>query len=346
MESFMKRPTISDLAVAAGVSVATVDRVLNGRLKVRDETARKVSEAAERIGYHGANAIRQRILADLPEYHLGIVLQKERHAYYQEFAAEIMRAAASLTECRMRVSLTFALTAEPAELARLLLGFSGKVNAIAATGLDHHDVTNAVTALRAKGIPTFSLLSDFAQGVREGYFGTNNIKVGRTAACLLSKFAPRPGKVLVFIGGHRFHGHALRETGFRAYFRECAPEFEVLDAVVNLETRHLTHEALLGTLSRHPDLVALYCAGGGMEGAITALREVDAGESIACLVNELTPESRQALLERRISGIFQTPLKELCAELMSTVVYTIQNGMAENPGQRFIAPVLWTPESL
>lgn len=342
----MKRPTIADLAQAACVSVATVDRVLNGRLPVREETARKVSEAAQRIGYHGANAIRQRILADLPEYHLGIVLQKERHAFYQEFAAELLRAAQRLTTCRMRVTITFAQTAEPAELAGLLLAFSGKVNAIAATGLDHHDVTNAVTQLREKGIPTFSLLSDFAQGVREGYFGTNNMKVGRTAAWLLSKFAPRPGKVLLFIGGHRYHGHALRETGFRAYFREYAPEFEVLDAVVNLETRHLTHVALLGALSRHPDLVALYCAGGGMEGAISALREADTGDRVACLVNELTPESRQALLERRISGISQTPLKELCAELMSTAVHTIENGMAENPGQRFIAPLLWTPESI
>ena len=30
------RPTIADLAVAAGVSVATVDRVLNGRHPVRE----------------------------------------------------------------------------------------------------------------------------------------------------------------------------------------------------------------------------------------------------------------------------------------------------------------------
>ena len=44
----MRRPTIADLAREAGVSLATADRVLNGRMKVREETARKVSEAAER----------------------------------------------------------------------------------------------------------------------------------------------------------------------------------------------------------------------------------------------------------------------------------------------------------
>lgn len=342
----MKRPTINDLAAAAGVSVATVDRVLNGRLRVREDTARKVSEAAERIGYHAATVIRQRILAGLPEYHLGIVLQKERHAFYQQFAHDLAQAAAQMPDRHIRITTLFTQTGEPGELADLLLSLSGRVQAIAATGLDHHDVTSAVSVLRAKGIPTFSMLSDFAQGEREAYFGTNNMKVGRSAGWLLSRIAARPGKIALFIGGHRYHGHALREAGFRAYIREFAPRFEVLDAIVNLETRQLTHEALLGTIARHPELVAVYCAGGGMEGAISALAEADRAADIACLVHELTPESRQALLERRLAGVFQTPLRELCGELMATVVNTLENGMAENPGQRFIAPHLWTPESL
>ena len=45
------RPTVHDLAKAAGVSLATVDRVLNRRSGVRDETRRKVDEAVSAIGY-------------------------------------------------------------------------------------------------------------------------------------------------------------------------------------------------------------------------------------------------------------------------------------------------------
>ena len=40
------RPTIADLANAAGVSVATVDRVLNRRLKVSDDTLARLHELA------------------------------------------------------------------------------------------------------------------------------------------------------------------------------------------------------------------------------------------------------------------------------------------------------------
>lgn len=342
----MRRPTVADLAAASGVSVATVDRVLNGRLPVREETARKVYEAAERLGHHGANLIRRRLLAEKREYRLGFILQKERHAFYQDFAATIEAEARRVTDRNVRVAIQFAQTAEPAELAGLLAAMGARSQAIAATGVDHHDVTASVGALRGRGVPTFAMLSDFAQGVREAYIGTNNMKVGRTAAWFLTRLARRPGKAVVFVGGHRYHGHALREAGFRAYVREFAPAFEVMDAIVNLETRRLTHEALLAVLQKHDDVAAVYCAGGGMEGAIGALIEADRGEDVACLVNELTPESRQALLERRISGVFQTPLRDLCADVIAAMLHTIDHGMAENPGQRFLAPVLWTPESL
>lgn len=181
----MKRPTITDVANAAGVSVATVDRVLNGRLPVREETSRRVFEAAEKIGFHATNIIRQRMLADLPSYNLGIILRKERHSFYQTFADELELAARNVRDRHLNLRIEFAQSGEPSELAALLTGMKGRVHAVAATGPDHHDVTAAVEALKAKGIPTFSLLSDFAQGVREAYLGANNMKVGRTAAWMI-----------------------------------------------------------------------------------------------------------------------------------------------------------------
>jgi LacI family transcriptional regulator len=201
----MARVTIAHLAREAGVSVATVDRVLNGRLKVREETAHKVHEAARQIGYHGTNAIHSRILADLPDVHFGIVLQKRSHAFYQSFAAEIEEQLQLQTHHRVRATVRFAESTRPAELAELLASMSGKVQAVAATGLDHHEVTRAVTELRSRGIPTFSLLSDFAQGIRENYVGLNNLKVGRAVGWLISRMASRPGTVATFIGGHRYH---------------------------------------------------------------------------------------------------------------------------------------------
>lgn len=139
----MKRPTLADIARQAGVSVATVDRLINGRHAVREETARRIFEAASHLGFHATNALRHRVLSQQPEYTLGFILQKERHAFYQSFATQIEEEVRSVPDRRLRADIRFVQSAAPAELADLIRSMKGKVRAIAATGIDHHDTTAA-----------------------------------------------------------------------------------------------------------------------------------------------------------------------------------------------------------
>ncbi|ECD4520261.1 LacI family transcriptional regulator, partial [Salmonella enterica subsp. enterica serovar Virchow] len=97
-----KRATISDLAEEAGVSVATVDRVLNGRLPVKAGTARRVADAAMRIGFHAANLIDRQANQSGREIRLGFLLQKPEQLFYQQFAAAIEAACQSASGFRAR----------------------------------------------------------------------------------------------------------------------------------------------------------------------------------------------------------------------------------------------------
>jgi len=341
-----RRPTIADLAQAAGVSVATVDRILNGREKVRGETAARVHEAARRIGYRGLALIEERLQPDLPKVRLGFLLQKEKQAFYRSFAREIGLAAGAVSGRKIVPVIEFASSQSPNDVAEMLRGMVGRVEAVAATAVNHHAVTQAVTDLRDAGIPTFALLSDFAQGVRESYVGMNNLKIGRIAAWMIATAAKSPGRVGLFVGGHRWHGHELRETGFRAFFRESAPQFEVLDTLVNLETRQLTYEATLDLLARQPHLRGIYVAGGGMEGAIAAVREVRAPGELALVVNELTPESALALSDGYVTMVDATPLPTLCRDLIGMMARGAATGPGTVPGQHFVQPDLYLPESV
>lgn len=329
------RPTIQDVSQESGVSVATVDRVLNGRTKVREETARRVYDAALKVGYHAAGLIKQRLQAELPEYRLGFILQKQKQVFYQNFAFAIESAARRYSQARIVIDIVHAQTQSAAEYCELMRGLSRRSQAIGAMAIDHHDVTAEVVELRARNIACFAMLSDFAQGVRQSYVGLNNIRVGRGSAWMLSKVA-RPGKIALFVGGHRWHGHELRETGFRSYFREYAPDFQVLDTLVNLETRQLTYEATLDLLARHPDLSGLYCAGGGMEGAIEALRESRKPDEVALIVNEDTPETRKALHDRYVTMVNVTPLDKFCDTLIELMVLSVVNGASDIPAQQFL----------
>lgn len=342
----MRRPTISDLAKASGVSVATIDRVLNGRHRVREETARRVYEAAQSIGYHAVGLLRQRVFEDLPQYRLGFVLQKPSQPFYQSFAKEIAATAQTVTTARVHAQVDFVAASTPTAIVEKLKAMAARSQAVALVAPDYPAVTAAIEELKEKGIPVFSLLSDFATGVRETYIGVDNRKVGRTAAWTIAKSARRPGKVACFVGSHRFHGHELREIGFRSYFRENAPDFEVLDTLINLDTAEITHEATLNLLQKHPDLIGFYVCGGGMEGAISAIREEGLAGKLIAVVNELTTESRAALADDVVSMVIGTPLPALCKELFGLMIGAIERGEAAMPGQSFLPFDIFISENI
>ena len=341
-----RRPTMKDVAREAGVSLTTVDRALNGRLTVREETLREISIAAERVGYHARGLIQHRIAEKVPEMKLGFILIKKRHEYYQAFEREIETAVAERHDIRGRAVIRFANSQSPEEFAELMTGLARHVDAIAAVAVNHQKLSQVVRDITSEGTPVFSLLNDFAQGIRYSYLGLNNMKIGRLAAWMLTHTVSTPGKLGIFVGGNRWHGHELRETGFRSFFRELAPGFTVLDTLVNLETRQVTYEATLDLLHRHPDLAGIYVAGGGMEGAIAALREARNPGKVMLVVNELTSDSRDGLSDQYVTMVISTPLRELCVSLVDYMVKAVRNGPSEAPGQHFLEPRLFIPESV
>lgn len=91
-------PTIKDVAREAGVSIATVSYVLNGKANtISDETSQQVWEAARRIGYipnvtaRNLRASRSRLIGyewhDVPRDQINPVL--DRFTYYLSRAAEL-----------------------------------------------------------------------------------------------------------------------------------------------------------------------------------------------------------------------------------------------------------------
>lgn len=340
------RPTIKDIAEAAGVGTATVDRVLNGRDGVRPETAQKISDAAFKIGYHAANLISKNLRPELPTITFGILLQKKDHAFYQQFAQEIEQALHAVWRARARVVMDYSGSQSAVEFAQRLSAMNGHVDVIAAIAIDNQKVTDAVAKLKADGISTFALLSDFSQGERHSFVGTDNTKFGRSAAWMLSNLKRRDGKIALFTGGYRWHAHELREFGFRDYFRDNAPNVHVLDTLINLESNSLTYEETIDLLSRHPDLAGIYVSGGGMEGAIEALRELKSPGEVALIVNELTPVSRQALRDGYVNMVLSTPLSELCKRLAKLMTSAVLDGVKSAPSHVVMNPVVSLPESI
>jgi LacI family transcriptional regulator len=337
------RPTLFDLAQAAGVSVATVDRVLNARHRVRRTTAERVLSAAEAIGFHGAPLLKRQV--DAPAFTVGFLLQKP-DVFYRRLGADLEAAAARFAGAKVRAIVEYESDISPAMTAARLSRMGEKAQAVAVVSVDHPRVSEAIARLRANGPPTFALISDLTAEARAGYIGRDNRKEGRTAAWIVAKAAARPGKIGIIVGSHRYLCQETAEISFRAYLREHAPAFQLLEPLLNLDDPRLAHVATQELLARHGDLVGLYVCGGGVEGVIAAAREETDRQAPAIVCNELTPETRAGLVDGVLSAVISTPTALIAERALEAMARALENRTLEGASQIVVPFDLFLPTNI
>ena len=339
------RPTIADLAHAAGVSVATVDRVLNARHRVREPTAERVIRAAEAIGYHAAALLKNRLRTELPERTFAFLLQRP-DAFYTQFGADLAAATRALSRFRGTPVVDFAPELGSAIVAERLLRLGESAHAVAIVSVDHPRVSDAIAALRDRGVPTFAILTELGAEAAAPYIGRDNRKEGRTAAWLIAKAAKGPGKVGIIVGSHRFLCQEIAEISFRAYFRENAPEFTLLEPLVNLEDPRIAYAATQDMIATHRNLVGLYICGGGTEGVIAGARDDPDARGLAIVCNELTPKSRAGLIDGVLTAVISTPTALLAERAVAAMAGAIAEPQATIHSPVFVPFELYLPTNI
>lgn len=311
-----KRPTINDLADAAGVSTATVDRVLNRRSKVRESTSQRVLIAAEDIGYHASGLIKKRIRESKPFKRLTILLQRSNDEFYEGLGIEIRKAFAQVNQFQFETQIVFMDEVTPEYITEQIIKESKHSDGIALVALDDHILNRHIEQLVDENIPVFTILSPLSTNTCTGHIGVDNRKAGRTAAWAISRLAKTAGKIGILLGSHRYLNQDIAEISFISYFREIKHNFDLLSPLTNLDDETLAYQATKTLLNNHQnDLTAIYSAGGGVKGIIKALNESGKSKQIILICNELTSYTRLALSDGTIDMIIATPVQKLAYKL-------------------------------
>lgn len=316
----MRRPTIPDLAEAAGVSVATVNRVLSSAANVRLATRERVQQAAEAIGFYGVGSIQARVAAARPRLRFGVLLLQPHRPFYQNVARALEDAAADATGADIELRIDFLEDLSPQNIAARALDLAQSCNAICVTAAVHPVVAEALEAIQARGIPVFALISQLSVTGQMSYIGLDNWKVGRTSAWTFANICRVPGKIGILMGNPRYRNQEMNEAGFRSYFREHAPEFFLLEPISTFESAAVAQEMTEKLLADHPDLAGLYISGGGISGALAALRGSGRAGSIVVVGYDLTDVTRAALLDGTMTLIISHPLARLARKAVDGMI--------------------------
>ena len=298
----MVNATIEDVAEAAGVSIATVDRVLNGRAAVRPQTAERVEKAIRRLNYQSDRLAAR--LARAREYRFCFVLPEGANAFMLALGDAVQEESLRMAREKVVIDLLHTDVFDAQTLADTLDSIGPAYDGVAVVALDHPRVREALNALAERGVTVVTLVSDVPSSKRAHYVGIDNSAAGRTAATLMGRyFSGRRGKVGLIAGSLQLRDHIERQFGFEQVIAHDFPNLTLLPVRECRDDRDKVQAVADQLLADHPDLIGLYNVGAGSGGIAAALEHAGRARDVVFITHELTDDTRRALIDGTIDII-------------------------------------------
>lgn len=289
-----RRATVHDVARTAGVSLATVDRVLNGRPGVRAATVAKVEAAIVAIDFQ--RDLSASLLARARDLTLTFIIPDSSNEFMASLADAVARRASQALSDRMHIHTQRIRALDADALVQSLDALTARIcDCAIIVASEEPDVLAAVDRASQRGIAVMTLVSDLPGTMRRHFIGIDNVAAGRTAASLLGRFLPNGGKVAVIAGSLHLRDHSDRLAGFSEALASEFPQVELIGPIEGHDEQLQTEAIVTALLGEHPDLAGLYNLGAGNAGLVAALDGSARLGVIRVIAHELTAPTRLGL---------------------------------------------------
>jgi len=319
-----RRFKVREIAQQAGLSEATVDRVLHHRPNVRESTRREVEQAIRDLDKQ-----RSQLRLAGRKYLVDVVMQAPQRfssAFQEAVEAELPALAPAVVRSRFHFRETGSVPAMVEALDKI--GTRGS-HGVIVKAPDTDLVAEAIDRLTVRGIPVVTFVTDVPRSSRVGYVGVDNRDAGATAAYLIDEWlGDSPASVLVTLSSNAFRGEEEREMGFRGEMRRALggkgravveiAESEGLDATIE--------QLVLDALDRDPTIGAVYSIGGGNVATIRAFEKRGRGYRVF-IAHDLDEDNRTLLRARKISAVLHHDLRA-DANLAGRMIIQSHGGMS------------------
>ncbi|MCK5673637.1 MAG: LacI family DNA-binding transcriptional regulator [Spirochaetales bacterium] len=202
-----KRMTISDIAEEAGVSKATVSRVLSNSPKVKPESKDRILQIIKKHSFVPSNLAQS--LAGSPRKTVGIIIEELANYFFIE-VADGFDQVISQAGYSMQISSSKWNKEKELQLVQQLI--SSRVDGIILAPVS--ESSESITLLQNSGIP-FLLINIIPKGNEIAYISCDNYMGGKLAADFFNKLN-RPSNILITGFPHQTLDHRVK--GFKDNF--------------------------------------------------------------------------------------------------------------------------------
>ena len=294
------RYKVREIAQQCGLSEATVDRVLNDRPGVRENTRAEVRQAIADLDKQ-----RAQLRLNGRRYLLDVVMQTPRR-FSDAFRAAIEAELPTFAPAMVRARFHLWESGTTAQMVDTLAGIRSS-HGVVLKAADEPEVVEAVDRLVDAGIPVVTYSTDIPASARSAYVGIDNHGAGATAAYLIEQWlGSARSDVLITLSRTVFRGEGEREVGFRSGLRSSG---RAVVEVTDSDGLDETNERLvLDALQRHPSVAAVYSPGGGNLATVSAFEKLGRACNVF-IAHDLDADNRSLLREGRISAVLHNDLR-------------------------------------
>jgi len=154
-------------------------------------------------------------------------------------------------------------------------------------------------------------VSDLPNTPRDNFVGIDNIAAGRTAGLLMGRFLPQSGEILVVTNSMQSRDSLERRLGFDTVLASEFPTLSALPSIESFDDPLRVRQIVRDAVRTRPNLTGVYSMGLGNHPLLAALRDSGTLKDLIVLTHELTPTTRQALLDDEIAAVIMQDVGHL-----------------------------------
>ncbi|MCF2869866.1 LacI family DNA-binding transcriptional regulator [Octadecabacter sp. G9-8] len=298
----MLRPTTKDLAKAAGVSRATVDRVLNGREGVKKRTVDRVNDAIQELGF--VRNIQAANLARSQRYRFVFALPRSGDLFLEEIVRHIDEANETFATDLVWCDVVHIDENDPHSISAFLATLDpNETTGVAIMAPESPQVRDAIFRLQERGVAALPFIADQST-MEEHWVGTDHHAAGATAATLIGRFCPAPeGSVLVISESMRSRDSLERRIGFDAEMNQHSPGLRPLPSLETYGDEERAERVIYNSVINNPDLVGVYVLSSEARVPLTILNENMNTDHLIKISHERTPFTEAALRNGSLDAV-------------------------------------------
>ncbi len=297
------RSTTKDVAVAAGVSLATVDRVLNDRAGVRHDTVDRVNKAIEKLGF-----TRNLVAANLARgksYRFLFLLPRTGDQFLEGLISRIAECNVAFAGEMVQADVWRIHESDPHQIANVLGAMDHEqIDGLAIMAPESPQVRDAKARLVERGIDTVSFIAGQITSDQDDFVGIDNHAAGATAGRLMGRFSDRaPGKVLVIAETMHARDSLERRLGFDELVNADYPHLSVLPSLETYGDSERTERVIRTSFASHGNISGVYILSSEARLPLEIVLGATTSGRPVIIAHERTPFTEAALQSRQIDAL-------------------------------------------